>query len=188
MYDSCLLGSSKHVRLTLLLTWLTAISTHSWLGASQVQVLWVWKTCPPHVYLGLTNMLNSCSVGLTRFLFHHYSFYRSFVFFFSILSFNCNFLFVLFFFYFNPHSFNFLICFYYFLVSVILNPSLFFVGVSESIVFVLIFYFGSFLFCASFICLQFSPSILICVYYVFQFSYSTFDFFFFSLLFFSKFL
>jgi hypothetical protein len=52
----------------------------------------------------------------------------------------------------------------------------------------LIFYFGSFLFCASFICLQFSPSILICVYYVFQFSYSTFDFFFFSLLFFSKFL
>jgi hypothetical protein len=119
MSASCLLGSGKHDWLTFLLTWLTATSTHSWLGTSQVQVPWVWQTCPPHVYLGLasmpdpcwfglrwppspgvlglTNMLNSCCVDLTHFLFHHYSFYRSFVFFFSILSFSYNFLFVLFF-------------------------------------------------------------------------------------------
>jgi len=183
---------------------------HSWLGASQVQVPWVWKTYPPHVYLdlasmsnpcyfglswppspsvlGLINMLNSCSVSLTHFLFHHYFFYRSFVFFIFNFVLQLQFLICLVFFHFNPHSFNFLLCFSSFLVSVILNPSLFFVGVSESIVFVLIFYFGSFLFCASFICLQFSHSILICVYYIFQFSYSTFDFFFISLLFFFKIL
>jgi hypothetical protein len=62
------------------------------------------------------------------------------------------------------------------------------VGISESIVFVLIFYFDYFLFYASFIFLQFSPSIIICVYYVFQSSYSTFDLFFYPLLFFFKIL
>jgi len=111
------------------------------------------------------------------------------VFFFKkkILCFNYNFLFVLFF-HFNPHSFNFLLCFSSFLVSVILNPSLFLVRVSESIVFVSIFYFDSFLFCASFIFYYYFDSILICVYYVFQFSYSTFDFFFFSFALFFKIL
>jgi len=57
------------------------------------------------------------------------------LFFFSILSFNYNFLYILFF-----------ILVLILLVSVILNP-LFFFGVSESIIFVLIFDFGHFLFC-----------------------------------------
>jgi hypothetical protein len=52
----------------------------------------------------------------------------------------------------------------------------------------LIFYFDIFLFCLSFMCLQFRPSILICVYYVFQFSPFPFDFLFFFFGFFSKFL
>jgi hypothetical protein len=91
-------------------------------------------------------------------------------------------------FHFSSHFFNSYFVFIPFIVSILLNPSLFLVGVSEYILFVLIFYFGHFLFCLSFICLQFSISILICVYYIFQFSPSTFDFLFFPLVFFSKFL
>jgi len=75
-----------------------------------------------------------------------------------------------------------------FIVSLLLNPFLFFIGVSESILFILIFDFDHFLFCLSFICLLFSLSILICVYYVFQFDPSTFDFLLFLLVFFAKFL
>jgi hypothetical protein len=37
------------------------------------------------------------------------------------------------------------------------------------------------LFCLSYIYFQFNPSILICVYYVFQFGHFTFNFFIFSL-------
>jgi hypothetical protein len=122
-----------------------------------------------------------------NFLFRPYFFYRSFVFFFSILSFNYSFLYVLFFI-----LVLILLIFYFvsihFIVSVLLNSSLFFVGVSNSILFVLIFDFGHFLFWLSFICLQFNPSILICIYYVFQFGPSTFDFLFFPLALFSKFL
>jgi hypothetical protein len=72
----------------------------------------------------------------------HYSFYRIFVFFFNFVL-QLQFL-IYFIFHFSPHSFNFLFCFYSFLVSVLLNSSLFLVGVSESILFVLIYYFSHF--------------------------------------------
>jgi len=97
-----------------------------------------------------------------NFFFHPYSFYRSF--FFPILFFNYNFSYVLFFI-----SLLILLIF-----NFILN--FFIVSVPESIPLGLIFYFSHFLFCWSFICLQFSHSILICVYDVFRFGLSTSDF------------
>jgi len=123
-----------------------------------------------------------------NFLFHFlFFFYRSLVFFFQL----CPLIRI-------SHMFSFFILvpiilifhfiFIPFIVSVLLNPSLFLVDISESILFVLIFDFGHFLFCLSFICLQFSPSILIYVYSIFQFDPSTFDFLFFSLALLSKFL
>jgi len=118
-----------------------------------------------------------------NFLFHPYSFYRSFFFnFFLQLQFL-----ICFFFHFSPHSFNFLFYFYFFYSF---SPSKF-VPIfcwCFIILFILIFYFGHFLFCLSFICLQFSPSIVMCVYYVFQFGPSTFNFLFVFPWLFSKFL
>jgi len=72
-----------------------------------------------HLYLLFVNF----SLYSLNFLFHFYSFYRSFVFF-SILSFNYNFLYDLFFI-----SILILLIFFIlipFIVSVLLNPSLFF--------------------------------------------------------------
>ena len=69
-----------------------------------------------------------------------------------------------------------------------LNLFLIFVGVSESILLVLNFFFilVIFSFVKVLIFFQFSPSILICVYDVFRFSIFTFDLLFFSLGFFVK--
>jgi hypothetical protein len=91
------------------------------------------------------------------------------LFFFSILSFNYNFLYILFF-----------ILVLILLVSVILNP-LFFFWCFRIHHLCFDFWFWSFSLLCDFICLQFSSLILICVYYIFQFSPFTFDFFFFSL-------
>jgi hypothetical protein len=53
MPDPRLIESDKHVRPTLICTWLTITSTHSGLGTGQVQAPRVWQTCHTHIYLGL---------------------------------------------------------------------------------------------------------------------------------------
>jgi len=142
----------------------------------------------------LTTKVHNCPICLffvnfspqsLNFLFQPYSFYRSFVFFFNFVL-QLQF-FICFVFHFSPYFFNFLSYFYFFYSF---NPSKFipiFGWCFKSSLF-WFFYFSHFLFCLSFICLQFSPSILICVYYVFQFNSSTFNFSFFHLALFLKFL
>ena len=136
-------------------------------------------TAKVHNY-SLCLLLFNFSPHSLNFLFRPSFFDKSFLF---ILSLNYNFSHALFFI-----LVLILLIFNFFIVSVLLNPSLFLAGVSESILLVFIFYSGRFLFCWSFIYLQFSHSILICVYYVFQFGPSTFDFLFFPLTPSSKFL
>ena len=80
----------------------------------------------------------------------------------------------MFYFHFSPHFFNFLFCFYSFYSF---SPSKFVpIFCWYFRIHPLCFDFGHFLFCLSYIYLQFSPSILICVYYVFQFGHFTFNF------------
>jgi len=172
MSDPYLLGCVKHVSSMLLWTWLTDHHVHA---------LWTWLAPRPSV-LTLTNMANSFLI-LSLFLLLKFCFVF-FQFFLQLQFLIC------FVFYFSSHSFNLLICYLLFLFSFSPSKSIpIFIGVSKSIIFVLAFFIlVLFLFCVSFICLQFSPLILICVNYVFQFSPSTFDFLFFPLAFFSKFL
>jgi hypothetical protein len=137
-------------------------------------------------FLSLTAKVHNCPLYLLffnfsphslNFLFFPYSFYRSFVLFFFNFIIQLQFI-IYFVFHFNLYYFNFLFCFYSF-YSFSSPKSVSIFGWCFRIH---PFYFdiGNFFFRLSFIYLQFSPSILICVYYVFQFGPFSFDFLFFS--------
>jgi len=68
MLDPRLIESDKHVRPTLICTWLTITSTHSGLGTGQVQAPRVWQTCHTHIYLGLKTCLTTFYLGLANIL------------------------------------------------------------------------------------------------------------------------